>query len=233
MTIALCIAAFPATAAPTPPSPDQSAIHLKAGFPLTDGHRTVNCSSCHRNGVFKGTPKSCSSCHNGVSAPGKSANHIASSTTCKDCHTTARWSDATFNHGSVRGTCASCHNGRTAAGKGARHMLTTSDCAQCHSTQNWNATRFDHAGVTGNCASCHNGSKATGKGAKHIATSGSCETCHTSTSSWSAINFSHSGSRAPARVATMERRRPAKTRRTWPRQQLAIRATSRPAAGVR
>jgi len=37
--------------------------HFKTGFPLSGAHGTLRCESCHTNGIFKGTPKDCQTCH--------------------------------------------------------------------------------------------------------------------------------------------------------------------------
>ncbi|MEJ6012224.1 cytochrome c3 family protein, partial [Novosphingobium aquae] len=87
----------------------------------------------------------CASCHNGTSATGKSATHIATNTNCQDCHTTTAWSPAkTVNHNDVIGTCSSCHNGTKASGKPATHVPTTAECSTCHSTTGWTPANFSH-----------------------------------------------------------------------------------------
>jgi hypothetical protein len=53
--------------------------HNKTGFPLSRSHQAVQCESCHANGVFRGTPKVCLSCHvsgGAVAASVKSSSHI-------------------------------------------------------------------------------------------------------------------------------------------------------------
>ncbi|MCU7949355.1 MAG: hypothetical protein KZQ69_04900, partial [gamma proteobacterium symbiont of Bathyaustriella thionipta] len=62
----------------------------------------------------------CSSCHNGTSATGKNAKHIAATNQCDACHRNNSWTPATrVDHLEVQGTCSSCHNGSTAPGKNA------------------------------------------------------------------------------------------------------------------
>ncbi|HMM67381.1 MAG TPA: cytochrome c3 family protein, partial [Dokdonella sp.] len=57
---------------------------------------------------------------------------------CDQCHRTAAWVPAIFDHRSVSaGSCSTCHNGSTAAGKPTNHMATTASCDQCHPTTAW------------------------------------------------------------------------------------------------
>jgi hypothetical protein len=139
----------------------------------------------------------CFSCHNGSTATGKTANHVASGNTCDDCHTTNAWIPAVFDHGGVvPGTCSTCHNGATAAGKPANHIQTSAQCDDCHATVAWIPASFDHSLVTGTCATCHNGSTATGKPSSHFITSLQCDDCHTS-NNWLPLVFSHSSGAYP------------------------------------
>ncbi|MCX7246526.1 MAG: hypothetical protein NTX31_02425, partial [Burkholderiales bacterium] len=72
------------------------------------------------------TATNCSSCHNGIAATGKPANHIpeaqllgGSSMTCMACHTSkTSWTTMRMNHnsslGNGAGWCKSCHATGTA-----------------------------------------------------------------------------------------------------------------------
>lgn len=169
--------------------------HTRTGFILSGVHASERCESCHINGVFKGTPRDCTTCHSSGARQSrgntvKSANHLPTSAPCETCHSTQSFSGARFSHAGVaRGTCMTCHNGRTAPGKSANHIVTAASCDSCHRSSAWlPAAGFDHAGVTaGTCASCHNGARATGRSAVHVpntAVSGignaSCDSCHKS-----------------------------------------------------
>ena len=44
-------------------APGRDFDHVRTGFPLTGQHTNERCESCHLNGVFKGTPRDCASCH--------------------------------------------------------------------------------------------------------------------------------------------------------------------------
>ncbi|CAG1018455.1 hypothetical protein BURC_03237 [Burkholderiaceae bacterium] len=167
--------------------------HLKTGFALTGVHANERCESCHVNGIFKGTPRECSSCHTSGSRFARSntvmpQRHVPTRESCANCHNTQSFAGARFSHTGVQpGTCTSCHNGQFAPGKTPEHMPTTASCDSCHRSTGWRpATGFNHAGVApGSCATCHNGSRATGRPARHVpyqAVSGiavaGCDSCH-------------------------------------------------------
>ncbi|MFM2065583.1 MAG: hypothetical protein RLZZ584_492 [Pseudomonadota bacterium] len=200
--------------------------HTRTGFALSGQHKQQRCESCHVNGVFKGTPRDCASCHTSGArfARGNQVmpqNHLPTARGCDTCHGTQGFTGARFSHAGVKaGSCASCHNGVTANGKTAGHIATTASCDSCHRVgAAWASNvQFDHAGVAaGSCASCHNGAKATGQSPRHVpnnSVSGmatSCDQCHRSGyASWLPAkvhaNFAissqcascHSGSTPPA-----------------------------------
>ena len=141
---------------------------------------------------------SCSSCHNGMVAMGKHAQHITSNDMCDDCHTTNAWTPAVFDHNAVvPGSCGSCHDGITATGKHAQHIASSNQCDACHTTIAWLPATFDHNDVTpGSCNSCHDGIIATGVDQGHFQTSQSCDACHSS-NFWAPDMFVHSSSTYP------------------------------------
>ncbi len=113
--------------------------HTKfTGFALTGMHATLDCTSCHANNHFKGTPANCYSCHskdyNGTTDP----NHVKAGfpQDCSLCHSTTNWLGAKFDHSTTKFpltgmhaqiTCAQCHaNGKYAG--------TPTDCSSCHLT---------------------------------------------------------------------------------------------------
>jgi len=138
----------------------------------------------------------CEECHNGVFASGKPGSHVSSTDRCGDCHRTATWSNARFEHDSITAVCESCHDGRTATGKNSGHLMTTDDCDLCHSTRRWSPSQFDHSGIMQSCSSCHDDMQATGKSTSHFTTSLECDMCHT-TSRWSRMIFDHAGAAYP------------------------------------
>lgn len=116
---------------------------LLDGSHLSTG-KCQSCASCHKNGVFTGTPKTCVACHNGDprwSTVARSAKHIPTlMVDCSNCHKTVTFTLAAMNHAAVTTLrCDSCHNGLFksygAAGKPKDHPKTTADCGTCHTTR--------------------------------------------------------------------------------------------------
>jgi hypothetical protein len=166
--------------------------HSATGFPLTNKHTTVACSLCHANGNYtlKIAPTDCgnSGCHlstwQGTNNPvHATAGAAFAAANCANCHTTAGWDAASFDH-SVTGftligthtspaptPCASCHVSNN-------YTLNSTDCYGCHVSA-WNST----ATIGGNVPN-------------HIAagfpnTAAQCATCHPITT-WAAGRFDHS-----------------------------------------
>ena len=171
--------------------------HNLAAFKLTGAHGSLACTSCHFNGVYKGTPQDCYSCHRS-----KDKHNGQFGTNCAACHSTSTWQGATFDHNlsnfPLTGDhasleCTRCHiNGQ--------YSGISSACVSCH------AEPVYHAGVFGtNCAGCHNTSNwsATytgphpgiadegGYGVNHGHTS--CRTCHPSSFSSATCTACHDG----------------------------------------
>ncbi len=175
--------------------------HGRTGYALVGVHATARCESCHLNGVFKGTPRDCASCHTSGASHARSnvvkpANHLPTQNPCDTCHVPRAFSAARFSHSGVQsGTCATCHNGIYTNGKPSTHLSTQASCDTCHRSSGWRpASGFDHTNVTpGSCATCHNGTTATGKRAQHmpVAQASSCDNCHR-TSSWRPTLWNHS-----------------------------------------
>ena len=140
--------------------------HDATGFPLTGVHKLSACETCHVGGVFKGTPRSCDSCHalgKRVVAMPKSTNHIVTDAPCDSCHFNAStFLGARFNHGTaVPGQCRTCHNGSQSIGKPANHSsgnMALDSCDQCHRSYTWFSASWNHVGVTPHScdkAGCH------------------------------------------------------------------------------
>lgn len=185
--------------------------HLATGFPLTGGHATTPCETCHLGGVFKGTPRICDGCHSlgkRIVATPKSTAHIVTDAPCDTCHfNTSTFLGARFNHGNaLPGQCLSCHNGRITTGRPGSHnsgTKATNSCDQCHRSFAWVPASWNHSGATPNqCATqCHNGTDAPGQPAGHsvatqynIPTKASffpaCDQCHRF-GSWIPAPFKH------------------------------------------
>ncbi len=167
--------------------------HAATRFPLTGAHLTTTCADCHSDGVYKGKPTACLSCHQSDFTATKNPPHatLGFPGTCETCHTTARWQGAVFDHNKtsypltgahIAASCTGCHS--TGVYKG-----TPTTCVSCHQTDYTASTNPPHAqaGFPTVCASCH--TTAAWKGAKfdHNATkfplvgahiTASCKDCH-------------------------------------------------------
>jgi hypothetical protein len=129
--------------------------HAATGFPLTGGHATAACETCHVAGVFKGTAKTCDGCHalgKRVVATPMPTTHIVTDAPCDSCHFNAStFLGARFNHGiAVPGQCATCHNGRQSTGRPASHSMglkATDSCDHCHRTYAFLPSSWNHVGV--------------------------------------------------------------------------------------
>ncbi len=65
--------------------------HSLSSFPLRGSHRVLDCASCHRSGIYEGTPSECIDCHlqdaQAVVPGGGVPNHnVGGFTDCNDCH---------------------------------------------------------------------------------------------------------------------------------------------------
>jgi hypothetical protein len=116
--------------------------HSVTTFPLTGAHRTTPCQGCHADGVYRGKPSACLSCHQSDYDATTNPNHRAASfpTTCASCHTTTVWTGATFNH-----------DGQYFPIYSGKHRGKWTSCAQCHTTPN-NFQNFT-------CLTCHEHNK--------------------------------------------------------------------------
>ncbi len=153
--------------------------HNLTKFPLTGKHQSVDCTSCHQNKVFKGTPTDCYSCHS------KDDTHQGDlGKDCAKCHVTDDWKEATIDHSltsfplagkHLTVECTACHVNDVFKGtpticsgchaKNDIHKGSLGqDCSVCHSVNGWLPITFDHAKsafpLTGRhqglpCAQCH------------------------------------------------------------------------------
>ena len=164
-------------------------------FPLVGQHAQAACATCHRNGVFRGTPRECIGCHQDTYNRTTSPNHAAAGfpTTCENCHRPSDTSfrGAGFNHAQVfplvgqhaQAACATCHRNSVFRG-------TPRDCVGCHQDAYNRTTAPNHAaaGFSTQCESCHRATDSSFRGAsfnhaqvfplvgQHAATA--CATCH-------------------------------------------------------
>ena len=91
-----------------------------SGFPLSGGHASVSCETCHGKGAFTSLPTACESCHMAEYQATTSPGHVAAGfpTDCASCHRAISWKRARFSHDSFalqgahkRTACADCHGG--------------------------------------------------------------------------------------------------------------------------
>jgi hypothetical protein len=160
--------------------------HNLAAFKLEGEHAEAACEDCHQNGVYKGTPIDCYSCHAQEDEHGGRFG-----TDCGACHAPTDWDNAAFDHSRSafpltgsheRVQCEKCHQAAQFAG-------LSSSCVSCHTDPAF------HLGVFGlSCEACHSTtawSPATYRGSHPgIADEGgfginhgrtTCKTCHPST----------------------------------------------------
>jgi hypothetical protein len=137
------------------------------GFTLETPHKTLDCESCHKGQLFKGTSHDCYTCHRADYERVQNPNHVAGGfpTDCTGCHkpSAPTWQGATFVHSTfplagVHTTqpCAACHVNNVFKG-------TPRDCYSCHKTIYQGSKNPPHAaaGFATTCDSCHKFSDAT------------------------------------------------------------------------
>jgi hypothetical protein len=155
--------------------------HSQTGFALTGMHQSTPCASCHVNNNYNLTAANatCVSCHHKAWQKAKNPDHVAGqfSQNCQQCHSTAGWSPATFDHASVGFALTGGH--------------ATVQCAQCHVNNNYQLTSKA-------CSTCHmtdyNNTNNPNHAQQGISTS--CENCHT-VNNWTGAAFDHSGAGFP------------------------------------
>ena len=168
--------------------------HANTQFPLLGAHIAPACAACHGDGVYKGKPTVCVSCHrkdyDAVTLPPHVT--LGYSTVCGDCHTSmTTWKGAAFDHqlfpfpltgAHLAVSCTGCHADNVFKGK-------STACASCHQTQYANTKNPSHAsaGFPTTCESCHTTASWTTGAFDHSATSfplqgahatASCASCH-------------------------------------------------------
>jgi len=138
-------------------------------YALVGAHAVQACTACHKNGIYKGTPRDCVGCHKPVYDASVNPNHAAAgfSTACETCHKNSdpTWQLARYTHtrwplqgAHVTPTCVTCHKTGVYAG------LPT-DCVTCHRTDYDQSRNPNHvtAGFPTTCVTCHKVSDATWK----------------------------------------------------------------------
>ncbi|PZO19010.1 MAG: cytochrome C [Burkholderiales bacterium] len=137
-----------------------------ARFALSGKHADAKCTACHKNNVYKDTPKTCIGCHrkDDDSAKGHKGQFGEK---CDTCHSARAWKPADFNHDTdtryvLRGkhrstTCADCHSGPIYKVKLSQDCYAChkrddkhkeslgKDCGSCHTERSWKEpAKFNH-----------------------------------------------------------------------------------------
>jgi hypothetical protein len=162
--------------------------HSKTAFPLTGAHTSVACGTCHTDNYAGTLPTNCYGCHakdfTGTANISGVPNHVTAgfSQDCTQCHTTATWLNATFNHNATAFPLTGAH--------------TTVACATCH-TDNYAGT------LPTSCYGCHtqdynNTATIGGSVPNHVTANfpQDCTLCHTTTS-WLNATFDHNNTSFP------------------------------------
>jgi nitrate/TMAO reductase-like tetraheme cytochrome c subunit len=153
--------------------------HSRTAFPLTGAHTRTDCSRCHVNGQYKGTPKDCYSCHKANYDATSSPNHRSAgfATQCQNCHNTGAWKPANFDHNSTRFPLTGAHQ--------------KAECAKCHVGGSYTKLPTD-------CWSCHQAKYAASTNPNHAAGNfpKECQACH-STTAWRPAAVDHNKTRFP------------------------------------
>ncbi len=175
--------------------------HTCTAFPLTGGHRHVDCKSCHTGSVYRGTPTDCNSCH---AEPKIHKDRFGAD--CAGCHNVKTWKFTTgtafkFNHDfttykltgkHTKVDCKGCHAWEVFVKAGARRETlaaevfkgTPQNCAACHAEPKTHKSRYGN-----NCNYCHKTSDWEDVTFRHSfpvnhgggggRKGASCATCHT------------------------------------------------------
>ena len=148
--------------------------HLKfTGFALNGIHATLDCTACHLNSKFAGTPATCYGCHAKDYSSTNSPNHANAGfpQDCALCHSTATWLGASFDHSKTKFPLTGAH--------------TSVLCASCHVGNNYTT-------LPTNCVGCHLQQYKSVTNPDHVALGWptDCTICHT-TANWTNANFNH------------------------------------------
>ncbi len=148
-------------------------------YPLTGMHLNLQCTQCHLNNKYIGTPVDCYSCHKADFSSTTSPNHVTSGlpTDCSICHSTSGWIPSSFDHSKTTFPLTGAH--------------TTTACSLCHVNNNYTTLPTD-------CYGCHKTDYSNTSNPNHV-TAGfptTCSVCH-STTSWAGAVFDHSKTAFP------------------------------------
>jgi hypothetical protein len=129
-------------------------------FPLQGQHARQECTACHQNNRYAGTPRNCYGCHRTDYERTQNPNHQAAGfpTTCESCHraSDASWSQGVFNHtrfpltGPHDRDCASCH-----LNPGNYREFSCTVCHDRSRTDSQHQGRSGYRYDSNACYSCH------------------------------------------------------------------------------
>lgn len=181
--------------------------HNRTAFPLTGAHQTVQCTDCHVNNKYAGTPTDCYACHQPEFQRVVDPNHVANnfSHDCTICHSTSTWAPATFDHNNTAfplagahanvlcinchtngyantpSTCYACHDNDFKGVADPNHMANNfdHDCSICHSTSAWAPATFNHNNTTFPLTGAHASTACANCHANgYVNTPADCYFCH-------------------------------------------------------
>ena len=148
------------------------AFHKTGVFPLEGRHLTVPCASCHVNGVLKGTPSQCESCHWERRQDDPYRARLGMQ--CGQCHRPISWAAVNWNHAAMTGVVLT-------------PVHRALGCDGCHKQK-----IFTQGSVF--CVTCHQGDydRTTSPAHRSAGFPTTCETCHLTTHIWwSQATFNH------------------------------------------
>jgi hypothetical protein len=140
-------------------------FHNQTSFPLDGRHRDLPCESCHRQGIYKGTPARCFDCH--WTRRQDDRYRLQLGAQCELCHRTISWTAVRWDHAALTGlalgvahqrlSCQSCHAARNT------FRITQTSCVACHQRDYQATTMPNHlaAGFPTTCEGCHRPGDAT------------------------------------------------------------------------
>lgn len=139
--------------------------HEQSRFPLLGGHARVDCKACHKDALYRQTPRDCVGCHK---ADDKHKGTLGAN--CADCHIERDWKTllGRFDHEKTKFPlrnahaapkvgCVACHRNaqsyrdapRDCTGchdRDDRHEGTLGkQCDSCHNDRQWRQAVFDHS----------------------------------------------------------------------------------------
>jgi hypothetical protein len=167
-----------------------------AVFRLEGAHTVADCGDCHINQVYAGTPRTCVGCHT-TDRDRAVPPHGGFPNACDDCHGTATWRPANFNHdrffrlegAHVAVDCARCHINDVFDG-------TPTTCIGCHRDEK-NRAQPNHAGFPDDCTRCHSQNRWPGAHFQHqtfrVPHEGvsRCDQCHLNQNDYAQFSCTH------------------------------------------